>query len=72
LGKGNAETVNLLPVHVTGATVRKTNRQARRENAHRSSEAAGTIQVKLPKGYLRISGRVDAEALRTVLEQLLG
>ena len=72
LGEGNAETVNLLPVHVTGATVRKTDGQLRRQAARRTTEAVGTIQVELPKGYLRISGRVDAEALRAVLEQLLG
>lgn len=72
LGEGNAETVKLLPVHVTGATVRKTNRQVRREAAHRTTEAAGAIHVELPKGHLRVTGRVDAEALRVVLEQLLG
>ena len=72
LGEGNAEAVNLLPVHVTGTTVRKTNRQVRRQVAHRTTEAAGAIHVELPKGHLRITGRVDAEALRAVLEQLLG
>ena len=30
------------------------------------------IHVELPKGQLRIAGRVDAEALRVVLEKLLG
>jgi hypothetical protein len=29
------------------------------------------IYVELPKGQLRVTGRVDVEALRTVLEQLL-
>jgi hypothetical protein len=29
------------------------------------------IQVELPKGQLRLSGAVDAEALRLVLEALL-
>jgi transposase len=72
LGEGNAETVKLLPVHVTGTTVRKTNREVRRQAAHRTTEAAGTIHVELAKGHLRVTGRVDAEALRTVLEQLLG
>lgn len=72
LGEGNAEAVNLLPVHVTGATVRKTDRQVRRQVARRTTEAAGAIHVELPKGHLRVTGRVDAEALRTVLEQLLG
>jgi transposase len=74
LDEGNAETVNLLPVHVTGATVRKTNRQVRRQAAQAICDGTrcGTIQVELPKGQLRITGRVDAEALRAVLEQLLG
>ena len=77
LGEGHAETVNLLPVHVTGATARKTNRQDRRHAAQATcngsrSAPSGMIQVELPKGHLRVTGRVDAEALRVVLEQLLG
>ena len=31
---------------------------------------SGTIQVELPKGKLQLTGRVDAEALRVVLEAL--
>jgi len=77
LGEGNAEPVRLLPVHVTGATVRKTNRRVSRQTASSvcggsRSIPCGTIHVELPKGHLRITGRVDAEALRTVLEKLLG
>jgi transposase len=77
LDEGNAETVRLLPVHVTGATVRKTNRQVRRQAAQATcdgsrSTPSGTIQVELPKGHLRMTGWVDAEALRVVLEKLLG
>ncbi|MGC1417194.1 MAG: transposase [Candidatus Acidiferrum sp.] len=77
LGEGHAEAVNLLPVHVTGATVRKTNRQVRRQAAQSvcgasRSTPSGMIQVEVPRGHLRITGRVDAEALRVVLEQLLG
>ena len=33
---------------------------------------SGMIQVELPKGHLRVAGRVDAEALRVVLEKLIG
>jgi transposase len=72
LGEGNAETVKLLPVHVAGTTVGKTNREVRRQAAHRTSVGAGVIHVALAKGHLRITGQVDGEALRTVLEQLLG
>ena len=72
LGEKNAETVKLLPVHVTEALVSGANRSSRGQAGDRTTEAAGTIQVELPKGHLRITGRVDAEALRTVLEQLLG
>jgi transposase len=77
LGEGNAETVQLLPVQVTGTTVRRTNRQLRRPAAQAAcngsrSTPSGTIQVELPKGYLRLTGWVDAEALRVVLEKLLG
>jgi len=72
LGEKNAETVKLLPVHVTEALVSGANRSSRGQAGDRTTEAAGTIQVELPKGHLRITGRVDAEGLRTVLEQLLG
>jgi hypothetical protein len=30
------------------------------------------MEIKLPKGQLRVTGGVEAEALRTVLECLLG
>jgi transposase len=57
--------------------VRVVNAAATREAARSRSTAAqqtpsGMIQVELPKGHLRIGGRVDAEALRVVLEKLLG
>lgn len=72
LSEGNAEALKLLPVHVTGPTVSKVNRAVRRQATRRTTVAAGAIQVELPKGHLRITGRVDAEAVRVVLEQLLG
>jgi transposase len=34
--------------------------------------AAGSLEIKLPKGQLRVTGRVEVEALRMVLECLLG
>jgi transposase len=72
LGEGHAETANLLPVHVTGTRVSKVHRPVKRQTTHRTNEATGTIYVELPKGQLRVTGCVDAEALRAVLEQLLG
>jgi transposase len=76
LGEEDAETVKLLPVHVSEALARKTNRQVRRQAAQATcdgsrSTGSGAIQVELPKGQLRIAGCVDAEALRVVLECLL-
>jgi transposase len=70
LGEGQ-ETANLLPVHVTGTRLSKVHGAGRRQAAHGIAEAAGVIYVELPKGQLRVTGRVDVEALRTVLEQLL-
>jgi transposase len=58
---------SLLPVRVTGAaieTVHSTATMTRRT-------PSGMIHLELPKGQLRIAGRVDAEALRVVLEKLL-
>jgi len=68
----------LVPVHVTGATANnRTNRQVERPAARitgdgSGSTPSGTIQVELAKGQVRMTGRVDAEALRVVLEKLLG
>jgi transposase len=82
LGERNSETANLLPVQVTAATVstltaRKANRAVRRQAAQATccgarSAPSGAIHVELSKGQLRVTGCVDAEALRVVLEQLLG
>jgi len=33
---------------------------------------SGTMEIQLAKGQLRVTGSVEAEALRTVLEYLLG
>jgi hypothetical protein len=33
---------------------------------------AGSIQLRLPKGQVRIDGTVDAASLRIILECLLG
>jgi transposase len=72
LGGEHTETASLLPVHVTGARLSKVHDAGRRGTAKASVEAAGAIQVELPKGQLRVTGCVDAQTLRVVLEQLLG
>jgi len=64
LGGGTA--TQLLPVKVT---------DDRRGEAVKSDGQAvglGTIEIKLPKGTLRLAGPVDVVALRAVLECLAG
>ena len=72
LSQENTETVKLLPVHVSETQASKANRSGRRQASQRATTSADAIHVEFPKGHLCITGRVDAEALRTVLEQLLG
>jgi transposase len=69
LGPGNTEAVSLLPVQVTEALAQEA--VSLSGEAERRA-ALGMIQVKLPKGQVRITGRIDAESLRVVLECLLG
>jgi transposase len=64
-----AGSMRLLPVAISDVPVSQT---AQATCAGPRSAPCGTIQVELPKGHLRVTGSVDAEALRTVLEQLLG
>jgi transposase len=63
------ETLGLLPVRVIGASVTEAERSTA---APTRRTPCGMIHIELPKGQLRIAGRVDAEALRVVLEKLLG
>ncbi|MGA9937110.1 MAG: transposase [Candidatus Acidiferrales bacterium] len=69
LERRSSETPDLLPVRVIGTTAMEA---ARSTGTRRRRTSSGMIHVELPKGQLRIAGRVDAEALRVVLEQLLG
>jgi transposase len=62
------ETPSLLPVRVTSAAVAEPARSA--PSATQRSHS-GVIHLDLAKGQVRIAGRVDAEALRVVLEKLL-
>ena len=64
LGKGRSS--NLLPVAVSDIPWSKQVRCAS------SRSPLGAMEIKLPKGQLRITGSVEAESLRIVLECLLG
>src|ERR1700676_1724847 len=68
LSPRNAEAVKLLPVHVSEAQTSKVNRS---ESPQVSAVVAGTIQMEFPKGHVCVTGSVDGEALRLVLEHLL-
>jgi len=74
LGSGNTEAVSLLPVRVTEGTARGApihrGDAARSSGEQRRPTAMGLIQVELPKGQVRITGNIDAESLRVVLEGL--
>jgi len=67
-GLKNSPSIDLLPVTVS--------REALVPAAHprhpSGQTAAGTLQIELPKGNLRIAGSVDLTVLRTALEYLLG
>jgi transposase len=65
---GKSRSGNLLPVRVSDIPWSKSG-QARCASPRCTS---GALEIKLPKGQLRVTGSVDAEALRTVLECLLG
>jgi transposase-like protein len=69
LERGSNETLGLLPVRVVEATSRGA---ARSRSAQTDRVLSGVIHLEFPKGHLRIAGSVDAEALRVVLEKLLG
>ncbi len=69
LGPGNTETVSLLPVQVTEALAQEAVSLSG-ETERRT--ALGMIQVELPRGQVRITGSIDVESLRVVLECLLG
>ena len=66
LGKGRSS--NPLPVAVSEIPSNKSG-QVRCVSSRCS---LGAMEIKLPKGQVRITGSVEAEALRTVLECLLG
>jgi transposase len=69
LERGTSEALGLLPVRVVEAATREAVR-SRSPRTYRTP--SGLIHIEFPKGHLRIAGRVDLEALRVVLEKLLG
>ena len=69
LGAKGAGSMRFLPVAISDVPVSAT-AQGICDGAR--STLSGTIQMEFPKGQLRVTGRVDAEALRAVLEQLRG
>ena len=64
----DAGSMRLLPVAISDVPVSQV---VQATCGRPRSAPSGTIHVELPKGHLRIAGRVDAEALRVVLEKLL-
>ena len=65
---GQSRSSNLLPVTVTDTPRSKS--EPGRCGSMRSN--SGMMEIKLGKGQVRVTGSVDTEALRTVLECLLG
>jgi transposase len=65
---GKNQSNKLLPVTLSDISCGKSGRTS----GTASSFAVGTMEIKLAKGQLRMMGSVEAEALRTVLECLLG
>ena len=72
LGSVNRAIPGLLAVQVTEPAVTPKVTETDRMPCGPSAERAGTIQIEFPKGRLRLSGSVDPETLRVVLEALRG
>ena len=65
---GKSQSSKLLPVTLSDISWNKSGRAS----GGSSPFAVGMMEIKLPKGQLRVTGSVEAEAPRTVLECLLG
>src|SRR5436309_14703437 len=65
---GKVSSSNLLPVTISEIPTNKSGQV--RGVAPRCT--SGTMEIQVAKGQLRVMGNVEAEALRTVLEYLLG
>lgn len=66
-------TTGLLAVRVADSSRsrRRVEAGAHPGDAQTQRASSGSIQIELPKGRLRLTGAVDGEALRVVLEALL-
>jgi transposase len=62
------KTSKLLPVAITDLPSSKSGQFG----SESSPVAIGSMEIKLPRAQLRVNGRVEVEALRMVLEYLLG
>jgi len=65
---GKNQPSKLLPVTLSDISWNKSGRAS----GGSSPFAVGTMEIKLAKGQLRVTGSVEAVALRTALECLLG
>jgi transposase len=77
LGVGTGRTPGLLAVRVAEAPCAPDlgaggRAEVRRTGTETPRTPSGTIQIELPKGRVRLSGSVDPETLRVVLEALGG
>jgi transposase len=72
LGRLNRAMPGLLAVQVREPAVTPRVTETDRMRSGLSAERADTIQIELPKGRVRLSGSVDPETLRVVLEALGG
>jgi len=65
---GKVSSSNLLPVTISEIPTNKSGQVG----GVVSRCSSGTMEIQVAKGQLRVTGNVEAEALRTVLEYLLG
>ena len=72
LGIVNRATPGLLAVQVTESAVTPRVAETDRMPCGPSAEQSGTVQIEFPKARVRLSGSVDPETLRVVLEALRG
>lgn len=63
---GESQSGKLLPVTLTDNTLSNSSNQG-----YAPSTSAGSMEIKLAKGTVRIAGKVDVVVLRTAIECLL-